>query len=239
MSYILDALRRADAERDRGLVPGLHAQAEPFAPERDMDGRRLPTWSWFVAGLLVMLVAALAWKLLSSQPVQVALTAPSPAGPASTAVSTAASASFAPSAVPVLPPTAEEHRTETPTPPVAPTHAPRKAKADVRKVPESRTESKHAAKPAIKPATTKPEPRAETAERIYTQQDLPENIRRELPRLDIGGSIYSTDAASRFLIINGRVFHEHDQVTHELRLEEIRFKAAVLSFKGYRYSIVF
>ena len=29
MSYILDALRRADAERSRGAVPGLHAQGVP------------------------------------------------------------------------------------------------------------------------------------------------------------------------------------------------------------------
>jgi len=29
MSYILDALRRADAERSRGAVPGLHAQGLP------------------------------------------------------------------------------------------------------------------------------------------------------------------------------------------------------------------
>ena len=29
MSYILDALRRAEAERGRGGVPGLHSQAVP------------------------------------------------------------------------------------------------------------------------------------------------------------------------------------------------------------------
>ena len=29
MSYILDALRRADAERSRGAVPSLHAQGLP------------------------------------------------------------------------------------------------------------------------------------------------------------------------------------------------------------------
>lgn len=33
MSYILDALRRADAERSRGAVPGLHAQSVPADTE--------------------------------------------------------------------------------------------------------------------------------------------------------------------------------------------------------------
>lgn len=31
MSYILDALRRAQAERGRGSVPGLHTPATPAA----------------------------------------------------------------------------------------------------------------------------------------------------------------------------------------------------------------
>lgn len=33
MSYILDALKRADAERGRGQVPGLNAQPLGASPE--------------------------------------------------------------------------------------------------------------------------------------------------------------------------------------------------------------
>ena len=35
MSYILDALRRADAERERGAVPSLHAQQSSSLPSDD------------------------------------------------------------------------------------------------------------------------------------------------------------------------------------------------------------
>ncbi|MFO1267813.1 MAG: hypothetical protein U1F67_14180 [Rubrivivax sp.] len=43
MSYILDALRRAESERERGQVPGLHAQPVPVGvgeepPRRDAQG---------------------------------------------------------------------------------------------------------------------------------------------------------------------------------------------------------
>jgi len=31
MSYILDALRKADAEREQGRVPGLHSQLHPLS----------------------------------------------------------------------------------------------------------------------------------------------------------------------------------------------------------------
>ena len=35
MSYILDALRRADAERERGTVPSLHTQQFGVLPGDD------------------------------------------------------------------------------------------------------------------------------------------------------------------------------------------------------------
>ena len=54
MSYILDALRRADAERERGGVPGLHTQtmAEP-GDEADIAprARGLKPWHWLAIGL--------------------------------------------------------------------------------------------------------------------------------------------------------------------------------------------
>ena len=49
MSYILDALRKADAERERGNVPGIHAQPTigGSAPTAT-PGTRLP-WPWIGA----------------------------------------------------------------------------------------------------------------------------------------------------------------------------------------------
>ncbi|HEY0856566.1 MAG TPA: general secretion pathway protein GspB, partial [Albitalea sp.] len=76
-------------------------------------------------------------------------------------------------------------------------------------------------------------------ERIYALNELPPDVRRELPTLNVGGSIYSDNAASRFLIINGQIFHENDKVTPNLTLEQIKLKAAVLKYKGYRYTIGF
>src|SRR5690606_36434033 len=63
MSYILDALRRADAERERGGVPGLHTQAMPDLgdDERAVRTRGLRPWHWVVLGLAGGLVVALAW----------------------------------------------------------------------------------------------------------------------------------------------------------------------------------
>ena len=67
MSYILDALRRADAERERGAVPSLHAQQYASLPS-DEEPRRGPRpLVWVVIGLSVALVAALAWNFLGRE----------------------------------------------------------------------------------------------------------------------------------------------------------------------------
>ncbi|MBT9462564.1 general secretion pathway protein GspB [Hydrogenophaga sp.] len=60
MSYILDALQRAEAERDRGRVPGLTSQRVPahlVARERAAAPRLWRT----VVGLIVTLAAVAAW----------------------------------------------------------------------------------------------------------------------------------------------------------------------------------
>jgi general secretion pathway protein B len=51
--------------------------------------------------------------------------------------------------------------------------------------------------------------------------------------------MYSPKPADRLLILNGQVLHEGDKITPDLVLQQIRLKAAVLSYKNFRYSIAF
>ena len=73
--------------------------------------------------------------------------------------------------------------------------------------------------------------------RVFALNELPENIRRELPTLAVGGAMYSEKAANRMLILNGQVFHEGEKVSPDLMLEQIKLKSAVLVYKSYRYGI--
>ena len=77
MSFILDALRRAEAERQRGGVPGLHDQpamapsgAAPSLAQADERGAMTPVL-WSGAGLLLVAALTVAWWLGSGgvQPV--------------------------------------------------------------------------------------------------------------------------------------------------------------------------
>ena len=61
MSYILDALRRADAERERGAVPSLQSQQQTIIEDDAATVRQRPL-VWAVVALGVALLALLAWS---------------------------------------------------------------------------------------------------------------------------------------------------------------------------------
>jgi general secretion pathway protein B len=74
---------------------------------------------------------------------------------------------------------------------------------------------------------------------VYSREQLPPQIRAEVPQLAIGGSIYSANPAGRSLIVNGQLYRERDRLTHDLSLEEIKLRAAIFSFRGYRFEVLF
>ena len=64
MSYILDALRRADAERERGAVPDLNAQPLALtAVAGEPAARAAVPWAWLGAGAALALVGVAAWQV--------------------------------------------------------------------------------------------------------------------------------------------------------------------------------
>lgn len=228
MSYILDALRRAEAdrERERGQVPGLHTQAPSGRPAAPAAGPRrwLP---WAGGGLLLLAgIGAGSWWA-SGQP-----DAQSPAAPAASAalpapateVATAPPAAPPVVSVPVPPPAASASPYLPPAPPPgAVTAAP---------VPAPVVAAKLAPVPAAPPAPA-PAPAADMP--IPRLAELPESTRRELPKLVISGSVYSDDPASRFVMINGEAVREGAKLGPDLVLEQIGPRELVLRFKGQRY----
>lgn len=213
MSYILDALRRAEAERERGNVPGLHTQpvAAPTAPAT--PARLQPALLWSSGLGLALLAAALAWWLLARppvhEPVAVAVVAAPRPAPAPTPAVPVAPEAIAPSeAVKVVP--------VTPAPP-----PPRAAAASVPMMPSA-------------PASV-----ANPAPAIVPWDRLPDGQRRQLPVLAISGAIWSESAANRMLIVSGQLLHEGDTAAPGVVLEQIRPKSAVLRWKDLRYEVSF
>ncbi|HET6599203.1 MAG TPA: general secretion pathway protein GspB [Burkholderiaceae bacterium] len=241
MSYILDALRRADLERERGAVPGLNAQpaALPaFSPEASRSAR---PWVWALVGALVVVLAALAWYAFGRG-------APSPPAPPTLAANPATPPGAAPSPTSPLPTPASSTSAAAPSvasPPMprAPAALPERHATSPRKTARApvRIDRKNGAeKRAEAPTVPATDPDAgASGGLVYARDQLPESIRSELPVLSIGGASYSKNPASRMLIINGQVFHEGDTLGPNLSLKQIQLKAAVLEYKGYRYKVSF
>jgi len=224
MSYILDALRRAEAdrERERGQVPGLHTQSLSGSEAARATGQRrwLP---WAGGGLLLLLLAGIgAGGWWASGPQETTAPVPQPAS--------RAEAAQAPATLPA--PTAPP-ATQPATQPTVSLPAPLPAASSSPYLPPAPVA---AAMPAPAPAAQPTAPAAPAPEaRIPRLSELPESTRRELPKLTISGSVYSDDPGSRFVIVNGEVQHEGATLGADLVLEQIRPRELVLRFKGQRY----
>jgi general secretion pathway protein B len=232
VSLILDALRKADAERERGSVPSLHSQ--PVAPpsaEAPPRAQARPNWLWIAIGIAVGLSGAAAWVMLVR-------TAPQPGTPVSQASAPPAASVTAPGA-PTAPVAASPVVAIAPAAPSSTAAAPAVAEPAPWPQPDER---KAAARPEAKgdaPVRVLGNVPAAAEPQVYTREQLPPDIRAALPQFAIGGSMYSPNPAARSLIVNGHLYREKDRLTPDLTLEEVKLKAAVFSFRGYRFEVMF
>ncbi|WP_404301448.1 general secretion pathway protein GspB [Alicycliphilus denitrificans] len=236
MSYILDALRRAQAERGRGSVPGLHTPATPVTGLPVADAGPARGAAWALAALLLAVGLAGAgwwlWRTPAAPAASVAAMAQAPASPhVSTPISApvvaAAAMDAAPAPVPAAasPPALPRQERAAPRTP-----APPPARA------ERRAAEKPAAAPRSEPAKTPP-PASETAAPVFAQADLPPAVREQLPTLQLAGVTYSSNPQYRMAIVNDQVLHEGDQAAPGLVLERIEPGRTVWAFRGYRYAL--
>lgn len=262
MSYILDALRRADTERENVAVPGLGSPAG-LPRSLDTDGSSSIPWRWIGLGLGLGLMVPVAWTIwgrddpVPDPAVTAAVESPPPhatPAPAPLALQMPPAPAPAPVITPVVrapsPPLSHEAEAgERERPPLKPAPALNAAVPAKAPVPRPRGDGAspptQVAQPATLPATAGPQGTPDTAAgatpsgdpKIYALYELPDDVRRSLPSVQVGGSVYSDLPANRILIINGQLFHERDEPSPGLKLEQIKLKGAVLNFRGYRYEI--
>lgn len=258
MSYILEALKKAQAERQLGSAPTIHAPAQSYAAPAEQGAKRRYAAIGVGAGVLVAL-AALWWTRQGNVPTAAApavvAQAPAPAAtpePAPAPVAPAPVATPAPVApsAPVTPPPAPAPVAAKPAPvaaavppvqeaaPARPAPAPSPAPApQVREAAPRVAEASSApAAPPVPAPTAVPAPAEET---VRTLQQLPEAIQREVPKVAFGGYIYSPDPAERLLLVDKMLRREGEEVAPGLVLERLLPKAAVMNYRGYRYRVAY
>lgn len=227
MSYILDALRKADAQRERDPARGIHAQPLPPAP----SAAARPQWPiWLTTAGVVVCAGVLLlveWR--------------EPASTASTAPTAPAVAQVPVAPVPVAPQVAEAIEPAAPPMPAAAPPPPAAVAAPVPAAPAAPAapapRAVVAPAPAAPPPAAPPAPAAAATDRVLALAELPPDVQRDLPKLAITGGVHSDNAAQRMLIVGGQVMGEGSEVAPGVVLELIRPKSAVLRFRGLRFSV--
>jgi len=221
MSYILEALKKAQAERQLGSAPTIHALPIQAPAAVQPASSRLP----MLAGAGVALVGAGAlavYALREPAPVRLAAT-PAPVS--------AAAAPVAP-AVPVSPPAPPPVLVQAP--PVPPPVAVQAKPAPARAAPPPKPVVAKAPEPVRQEP---PPPAAPVEEHLPTLRELPEAIQREVPRVTFGGYIYAKNPADSLLLVDKSLRREGEEVAAGLVLEKLQSKSAIMNYRGTRYRV--
>lgn len=227
MSYILDALRKAEAQRERRLAPGLHDRPLGNGGDTSAASGSMP---WVAGGGLALGVVAiglLAWVLAGRSPGPAAV--PGPAAPAVAAVPAPAPATLPAVAAPAVQPA-------PPNPAVAAVVLPAPAPAAAQP-PAAAPAAAPSASRALAAASAVPSAMA-SAPAVARQAEPATAPPSGAPRVSISGGVWSSEPAQRMLVANGQVVNEGGEVAPGLTLEQVRQgNRAVLVWQGQRYLV--
>jgi general secretion pathway protein B len=209
VSYILDALRKSDQQRQRGLAPALHID---HLATRSF--RRSPLLVYGVPALILVGAGVLIgwwrpWEI--QQPVPVA----------------------DPLATKRAESTQHHIATPLPTQSVLTQNTPEHANAEPRSVDAATTE---AAIPALATPPARAVPAGVVMDsKVLAISELPAAIQQEIPAMNISVHAYSPHPANRMVGINNQLLREGGNLPPGLTLNEITPDGMVFSYKGYRF----
>ncbi len=255
MSFILDALRKSEHERQRQLGPSI-AELPVARP-----APRVPPWVWVaLTALLTINVALVAWFLTREKPV----TAPQPVAAASAPQPVSVTPADAVPASPSPTPTAAAPATPAPPlaeaapapasaplgepalPPVEAAPPPAPAMREVRPLAEEAAAEPVFSAPAFM-APAPPDPAllpvppssssrpAQVTAGVPTIDQLPPQATAGLPQLNVSLHIYASAPAQRAVFINGTRYREGEGLPGGAVVQEITPDGAVISYGGRRF----
>jgi general secretion pathway protein B len=224
MSYILEALKKAEQQRDLGRVPGIDSVHE------QASGAVRGRWLWVVAAVLVLnatVLLVLFWpeqrrepEAMQSVPTRQPADYPAPMSerPGSLAASQ------------VEPQEPADAVAELPQLAVRSPDAPRQHRELANPVTVDNAEI-----PARPPA---PVARPATAAQLPVWPRIPAYLFEQLGgglRLDV--HVFAPQPAERFVLINLKKYRQGEELQEGPRLDEITAEGAILSFRGERFRL--
>jgi general secretion pathway protein B len=216
MSFILDALKKSESERQRQAGPAL-LEMRIVRP-----ARQLPIWALVIGTVLILSVAALAWVVLrpGPAPATAAATTPAPAGTAPAAGAAAATV-----------PAAQNPVATAPAVPVAPLAAPAQ-------VASAEPAAQNSAGADNNPADTEPAvsaPAGRNAESSTAGLRTYNELGGSLPELRLDLHVYAANPTERYAFINMHKVHEGDTTVEGAQVKEITRDGVVLDYRGTEF----
>jgi general secretion pathway protein B len=235
MSYILDALRKSDQQRQRGAAPTLPAAPAPAA---------VPARPAFLAyGLLAAALLGAGMLIGWLRPWQSEPAAP--AKPETVAArpleSSPRQAARAPSQVAPRPKPEPQAQSAPPPVPAAPALVPAQPRPPAHAAAKNGgapSEAGAAASSRV-PAPEQPAGKAVAdagrVQPVISMAELPLALQQELPAMTISVHAYSGNPGDRIVGINSRMMREGEYVVPGLKLEQITPDGMIFGYKGFSF----
>jgi general secretion pathway protein B len=225
MSYILEALKKAEQNRQREEPLELLTFSGESAPER----KKRSLWPYLLLAVLLLNAGVITWWIVpwqtgkegaSVQPPAVQQTATvAPKGVENREQGRTGDTKEVPQAkeadrAPL--PAAEKAARELPLPVAAKSSATDRMPSE----PQIRTEKKVAA-----------------VDRLFSLKELPPAVKSALPEFKITGHAYSPEPQTRVVRVNEKILQEGQELSPGLKVEEIVPGGIIFGYQGYRFRI--
>ncbi len=241
MSFILDALKKAEAERQRQRGPTL-LELRVAAPRR-----RWPVWSLLIGILLVANIIVVLSTALRPRQSPEPLPAPSAPAPAAAAAPASAAVVVVPTVLTTVPAvTAAPAPSGLASPPGGAAHPSSVSTTtgagqatDEAELPVARTQGSNPAdeEPAVPPARAQRAPPAAEATRSELELPSLSELGGTVPALRLDLHVYAERPADRYALINMHKAREGDMLPEGARVVAIDRDGVELSYQGTEFML--
>jgi general secretion pathway protein B len=266
MSYILDALKKSEKERQRGTLPDMLTVQDIVA---DKPKKRLAWWAYLIAATIILNAGMFAWwlgflhtekaKVVQAPVVKkasllndVAQTVPDRDKSSPDSAQTLVS-EWKPVAKNIVPATGSSAPASVNSDNSLPQSKGQTVPDIQRKtVPDKPASARDTIKQPV-PAPGRQEQAESSAHipsgpagdheempednKIYRLKELPSSIQQDLPSFSISALMYSGNPASRMVRINDQMMYEGQDLTAGVRLEEITKDGVIFRHQKYRFYV--
>jgi general secretion pathway protein B len=235
MSFILDALKKSESDRQRQSGPALFEVK--VAPPRT----RLPLWAIAIAVLLVVNLGIVMWMLMRhSTRVAASNAAPGPVPAAQAAAAAAAVSAATPATAPAaapgaVPPAAAPAPTITAATGAALALAASPTRSSAPGATQEGNPDDYAPAQDPGPAPLGGRVQRGTASGVTLYQDAATAAGTQIPQLRLDLHVFAARAQDRFVMINMHKVHEGDTLPEGVHVDSITPEGAVLSYNGSRF----